>query len=86
MGCIMMRKCHTNTCPVGIATQARGGPHGPRSALRMAALVQLGPLSHLQPRLLSLAPLSLRRTPCCAPSLRGSRSTSSTSCSWWLRR
>ncbi|CAL5227781.1 g10803 [Coccomyxa viridis] len=21
MGCIMMRKCHTNTCPVGIATQ-----------------------------------------------------------------
>lgn len=22
MGCIMMRKCHTNTCPVGIATQA----------------------------------------------------------------
>ena len=28
MGCIMMRKCHTNTCPVGIATQvgwARSG-------------------------------------------------------------
>lgn len=24
MGCIMMRKCHTNTCPVGIATQVRG--------------------------------------------------------------
>lgn len=23
MGCIMMRKCHTNTCPVGIATQVR---------------------------------------------------------------
>lgn len=23
IGCIMMRKCHTNTCPVGIATQAR---------------------------------------------------------------
>ena len=23
MGCIMMRKCHTNTCPVGIATQER---------------------------------------------------------------
>lgn len=21
MGCIMMRKCHTNTCPVGVATQ-----------------------------------------------------------------
>jgi glutamate synthase (NADPH/NADH) len=21
MGCVMMRKCHTNTCPVGIATQ-----------------------------------------------------------------
>ena len=21
MGCIMMRKCHKNTCPVGIATQ-----------------------------------------------------------------
>ena len=21
MGCIMMRKCHLNTCPVGIATQ-----------------------------------------------------------------
>jgi glutamate synthase domain-containing protein 2 len=21
IGCIMMRKCHTNTCPVGIATQ-----------------------------------------------------------------
>ena len=25
LGCIMMRKCHTNTCPVGIATQVR--PH-----------------------------------------------------------
>ena len=21
LGCIMMRKCHTNTCPVGVATQ-----------------------------------------------------------------
>lgn len=21
MGCVMMRKCHTNTCPVGVATQ-----------------------------------------------------------------
>ncbi len=30
-GCIMMRKCHTNTCPVGIATQdrvLRGRYHG----------------------------------------------------------
>lgn len=24
LGCIMMRKCHTNTCPVGIATQVGG--------------------------------------------------------------
>ena len=23
LGCIMMRKCHTNQCPVGIATQVR---------------------------------------------------------------
>ena len=23
LGCIMMRKCHTNTCPVGVATQVR---------------------------------------------------------------
>ena len=23
MGCTMMRKCHLNTCPVGIATQVR---------------------------------------------------------------
>ena len=22
LGCVMMRKCHTNTCPVGVATQA----------------------------------------------------------------
>ena len=22
LGCIMMRKCHTNMCPVGIATQS----------------------------------------------------------------
>lgn len=29
LGCIMMRKCHTNTCPVGIATQV-----GPRVELR----------------------------------------------------
>ncbi len=21
LGCVMMRKCHTNTCPVGVATQ-----------------------------------------------------------------
>lgn len=25
LGCIMMRKCHTNTCPVGIATQVGAG-------------------------------------------------------------
>lgn len=25
LGCIMMRKCHTNTCPVGIATQVGRG-------------------------------------------------------------
>ena len=24
LGCIMMRKCHLNTCPVGIATQKPG--------------------------------------------------------------
>lgn len=24
LGCTMMRKCHLNTCPVGIATQVRG--------------------------------------------------------------
>ncbi len=23
LGCIMMRKCHLNTCPVGVATQVR---------------------------------------------------------------
>ena len=23
MGCTMMRKCHLNTCPVGIATQVK---------------------------------------------------------------
>jgi glutamate synthase (NADPH/NADH) large chain len=23
-GCIMMRKCHLNTCPVGVATQDHG--------------------------------------------------------------
>ena len=31
MGCIMMRKCHLNTCPVGGATQdpvLRGDPYG----------------------------------------------------------
>ena len=27
MGCIMMRKCHTNTCPVGIATQVMHPQH-----------------------------------------------------------
>lgn len=39
MGCIMMRKCHTNTCPVGIATQARprllgAGPRAGRGPRR----------------------------------------------------
>ena len=24
LGCTMMRKCHLNTCPVGIATQVNG--------------------------------------------------------------
>ena len=39
MGCIMMRKCHLNTCPVGIATQDPGaarevqGPAGARHQL-----------------------------------------------------
>ena len=23
LGCTMMRKCHLNTCPVGVATQVR---------------------------------------------------------------
>lgn len=29
LGCIMMRKCHTNTCPVGVATQASLAGHMP---------------------------------------------------------
>ena len=33
LGCIMMRKCHTNTCPVGIATQV-----GAREATERCAL------------------------------------------------
>jgi hypothetical protein len=33
MGCIMMRKCHTNTCPVGIATQVRRAARAGRAAL-----------------------------------------------------
>ena len=35
MGCIMMRKCHLNTCPVGMATQdpeLRREVHGPAGA------------------------------------------------------
>ena len=27
LGCIMMRKCHTNTCPVGVATQVGHAVH-----------------------------------------------------------
>ena len=51
LGCIMMRKCHTNTCPVGIATQVgvrvagaagAGGPGG--SPARVC-----GPLPHTLP-------------------------------------
>ena len=34
LGCIMMRKCHLNTCPVGIATQEPGSCA--RAALRPA--------------------------------------------------
>ena len=32
MGCIMMRKCHLNTCPVGIATQDPAARQIPRTA------------------------------------------------------
>lgn len=44
LGCIMMRKCHTNQCPVGVATQVRmpalkpcgslGGPCSERCSLK----------------------------------------------------
>jgi glutamate synthase (NADPH/NADH) large chain len=27
MGCTMMRKCHLNTCPVGVATQVNNPTH-----------------------------------------------------------
>lgn len=33
LGCIMMRKCHTNTCPVGVATQASFFLNGHEPAL-----------------------------------------------------
>jgi glutamate synthase domain-containing protein 2 len=36
LGCIMMRKCHTNTCPVGIATQV-----GRRPRRHMHAIVEM---------------------------------------------
>ena len=44
MGCIMMRKCHTNTCPVGIATQARARTPLPGSwlAWRLCMFSPLG--------------------------------------------
>lgn len=32
LGCIMMRKCHLNTCPVGIATQDPASEEVPREA------------------------------------------------------
>ena len=40
LGCIMMRKCHTNTCPVGIATQVRGEGGGDQAGRRQAAARQ----------------------------------------------
>ena len=42
MGCIMMRKCHLNTCPVGIATQdpaLRAKFHGPARARHQLLLL-----------------------------------------------
>ena len=47
LGCIMMRKCHTNTCPVGIATQVgvagARGPRGPKALNREPAECNLSP-------------------------------------------
>ena len=42
-GCIMMRKCHLNTCPVGIATQdpeLRSEIHRPARARRQLLLLR----------------------------------------------
>lgn len=36
-GCIMARRCHTNTCPVGIATQAVDVPSTPRISTSKSA-------------------------------------------------
>ena len=125
-GCIMMRKCHTNTCPVGIATQVRAGarrfvprrlpfaaplpthcllcrvspsiPTQPQRELASrqachcaAACCRLvnpphTPSPYAHPTNQSTSNRHPRRTRCCAPSLRASRSTSSTSSSWWPRR
>ncbi len=44
LGCIMMRKCHLNTCPVGIATQdpgaaARSSPASPSTSINYLFMV-----------------------------------------------
>jgi glutamate synthase (NADPH) large chain len=43
LGCIMMRKCHLNTCPVGIATQdpscARSSPGKPEHVVNYLFMV-----------------------------------------------
>jgi glutamate synthase domain-containing protein 2 len=55
LGCIMMRKCHTNTCPVGIATQDpelrakfAGGWTAGRTACHCNRRFSVGSLQHWQ--------------------------------------
>ena len=38
LGCTMMRKCHLNTCPVGIATQVRNAIYFPRHELNLLVM------------------------------------------------
>ena len=45
LGCIMMRKCHTNTCPVGIATQVSPACWVLGAALGAAALLVCWPVA-----------------------------------------
>ena len=47
MGCIMMRKCHTNTCPVGIATQVTFSYAQPRAISVLRILPGRGPAQYL---------------------------------------
>lgn len=79
-GCVMARICHTNNCPVGVASQVLGGTHLPSKKTYFTLLTNI-----LLPNYFNFFQFPLKNSTCYILSLYLSARRTTCSFSWCTR-